>query len=167
MLDRRDRPPKQPDGPPQGRSNPCWGRVCSTRGTGGDDHPGCSQGLWEPPTYSGQGFVATPRPRPLLWSPRSPSPRLNRLYGRLLGSRRGQGLLLLSSGWGGLRGGKLAALCLPGRYRLQLEGRHLLGTPFGCSLGSYSLHRGGVHAGCRHLRGGTRPTVEAFHSLTC
>ena len=73
--------------------------------------------------------------------------------------------MLLSSGWGGLRGGKLAALCLPGRHGLQLEGRHLPGAPFGCSLGSYSLHRGGVHAGCRHLHGGTRPTVEALHSL--
>ena len=74
-------------------------------------------------------------------------------------------LLLLSSGWGGLCGGKLAALCLPGRYGLQLEGRHLLGTPFGCSLGSYRLHRGGVRAGCRHLHGGTRPTVETLASL--
>ena len=53
--------------------------------------------------------------------------------------------MLLRSGWGGLRGGELAALCLPGRYGLQLEGRHLLGAPFGCSLGGYSLHRGGVH----------------------
>ena len=55
--------------------------------------------------------------------------------------------MLLSSGWGGLRGGELAALCLPGRHGLQLEGRHLPGAPFGCSLGSYSLHRGGVHVG--------------------
>ena len=73
--------------------------------------------------------------------------------------------MLLSSGWGGLRGGELAALCLPDRYVLQLEGRHLLGAPFGCSLGSYSLHQGGVHAGCSHLHGGTRPTVDTLRSL--
>ena len=59
----------------------------------------------------------------------------------------------------------LAALCLPGRYGLQLEGRHLLGTPFGRSLGSYSLHRGGVHARCRHLHGGTRTAGDALTSL--
>ena len=74
--------------------------------------------------------------------------------------------MLLSSGWGGLRGGELAALCLPGRYGLQLEGRHLLGAPFGCSLGGYSLHRGGVHVGCRHLHGRTRPMVEVLRKPT-
>ena len=86
-----------------------------------------------------------PQTPPPPWGPAEPLPLPRPPVGGLLGSRRGQGLLLLSSGCSGLRGSESTAFCLPGRHRLRLEGRHLLGTSFGYSLGSCSLHRGGAH----------------------
>ena len=95
-------------------------------------------------------FITTPRPHPLLRDLLSPFPCLDHLSGGLL-----------SSGCSGLHGDESTPLYLPGRHRLRLEGRHLLGTSFGYSLGSCSLHRGGAHVRSRHLHNKTKLTVTA------